>query len=67
MSDAGIVLGCGLETFIVPSLGGSSSEEDVRHTSNLSIGHTFGISGIMEPYRQVAKERNGYKLSTNKG
>lgn len=67
MSDADIVLDCGPETFIVPSLGGSLPEEEVRHTSNLSMGHTFGISGIMDPYRQVAKERNGCKLSTNKG
>ena len=35
---------CGPETFIVPSLGGSLPEEEVRHTSNLSMGHTFGIS-----------------------
>lgn len=44
MSDAGIVLDCGPETFIVPSLGGSLPEEEVRHTSSLSMGHTFGIS-----------------------
>ena len=67
MSDADVVLDSGPETVIVPSPGGRLQEEEVRHTSNLSMGHTFGISGIMEPYIQVAKERNGCKLSANKG
>lgn len=44
-----------------PSLGSGLPVEGVRHTAKVSMGHTSEISGKMEPYRGVTKERNGSK------
>ena len=52
------VLGCVLEIHIVPSLGSSLPVEGVRHIAKVCVGHTSEISGKMEPYREVAKDRN---------
>ena len=44
-----------------PSLGSGLPVEGVRHTAKVSMGHSSEISGKMEPYRGVTKERNGSK------
>lgn len=46
--------------YTVLSLGGSLSvKREVRHTAELSMGHTFGVFGNGALERGMTKERNG--------